>query len=338
MWGDKRVTIADVAREAGVSIATVSKVVNQRHGIAVATKQRVQSVIDDMGYVSNFGARSLRLQSTGVIGVLIPSFEPYSTEVLKGVSNRTTGSGYDVMAWSADRTASSGAMAWEHRLLARLAGSLIDGAIIVAPSSSPVAPGSFPVVAVDASTEANSFPNAHAADFGGATQAVQHLIDLGHRRIGYIGGRLGLTSTHERERGFRTTLHEAGLSADPALMGHGNYATAETIESAHHILSRPDRPTAIFAANDLSAIGVLEAAHQLGLSVPEDLSIVGFDNVPEGLSAQPSLTTIDPNLNQLGATALNMLLELISSGSIRERHRRLPTQLVVRGSTAAPCS
>lgn len=336
MWGDKRVTIADVAREAGVSIATVSKVVNRRHGIAASTQERVQNIIDQMGYVSNLGARSLRLQSTGMIGVLIPSFEPYSTEVLKGVSAGTVGTDYDVMAWSADRTASSGAMTWEHRLLARLAGTLIDGAIVVAPSSSTLTPGSFPVVAVDASTAAGSLPNVHAEDFGGARQAVQHLLDLGHRRIGYIGGRRELTSTDERERGFRTTLTEAGITPDPALMGHGKYTTIDTIEPARRILSAPERPTAIFAANDLSAIGVLEVARELGLRVPEDLSIVGFDNVPESFSCDPPLTTIDPNLKQLGTTALEMLLELISTGSTQERHRRLSTRLQVRGSTAAP--
>jgi LacI family transcriptional regulator len=161
------------------------------------------------------------------------------------------------------------------------------------------------------------------------------LLSLGHRRIGFLGGRPDLESARLREQGYRAALKDAGVGVDPALMRVGGYRPDLADQPAHELLSMPDRPTAIFAANDLSAIRTMEVARELGLRIPEDVSVIGFDNVPESALTDPPLTTVAQPIHQMGAEALGMLTDLIR-GVPREPHVRLPTSLVLRGSCRAP--
>ncbi len=331
----RRVTINDVARAAGVSVSTISKVVNKRDGIAADTQRRVQQVIDDLGYVGSVGARSLRARRTGVVGVLVSQFEPYSAEILKGVGLAAQGADVEIMAWAGASHGPYAPTGWEHALLASLAGSLIDGAIMVTPSSQSRS-GTFPVVAIDPHAIDPVVPSISVDDEGGARSAVDHLVGLGHTRIGYLGGREDLESALARERGFRVAMLQAGLTVDERIVQHGDYTAAGAEIAATLLLDEPDPPTAVLAANDVSALRIIQAAQARGMDLPADLSVVGFDNIPEASQHGIRLTTIAQPLQDIGAKALQMLLQLLNDRILTQLHRQMPTRLIVRDSTAAP--
>ncbi|WP_245534417.1 LacI family DNA-binding transcriptional regulator [Xylanimonas cellulosilytica] len=325
-----RVTISDVAREAGVSVATVSKVVNGRYGVAAATAERVLQIVADLGYETSLVASSLRRSRTNVLGILLAGFDPFAAELLKGISAEAVGKGYELLAYSG-AISDDNAVGWERRSLSRLGGTLIDGAIILTPTVS-LQGASVPVISVDPHTGTSGSHIVDSDNVAGARTATRHLIDLGHRRIAHIRGRTDLESAHRREHGYRLSLEEAGIPFDPELVRDGGYRSAWSTDAARDLLTLPDRPTAIFAANDLSAFAVLQVAHELGLRVPHDLSVVGFDDIPEAASASPRLTTIAQPLQEMGARAVTMLLALLD-GHDAETHVRLPARLVVRKST-----
>ena len=330
----ERATIGDVAEKAGVSIATVSRVVNGRYGVAPATFDRVKAVITDLGYETSLIARSLRSQRTNVIGVLVADIEPFSAEVLKGASNALRGTDYELIVYCGGHNGEL--VGWERRYLSRLSGTLADGTVLVTPTVADVSLNQ-PVVAVDPQTGASSFPTFASQNFEGALAATRHLLELGHRRIGFLGGRRDLESAKARERGYRAGLEEAGIEFDPVLVLEGGFKEATSEAPARQLLSLPQRPTAIFAANDLSAIQTMRTATALGLSVPHDLSVIGFDNVPESATTDPPLTTVDQSIQGLGFAAVRTLIELIERPELRQEapaHVALPTTLVVRGSTA----
>ncbi len=321
----------DVAREAGVSVATVSKVVNGRYGVSRNTIERVTRIVRDLGYETSLGARSLRSLRTNVIGVLVAEFEPFSTELLKGVSEAIGATDYDLLAFSGGHRGDT--VGWERRSLARLGGSLIDGAIIVTPTVVEAGSG-IPVVAVDPHTGRSDIPTVDADNVSGAVLATDHLLGLGHRRIALLSGRPDLESSRQREQGFRQAMTAAGVEIDESLVRVGGYRTETAELPARELLTRPDRPTAIFAANDLSAIRTMEVAHELGLRVPEDLSVIGFDNIPESAMAQPPLTTINQPMREIGAMALHILVGLLDEQPPESMHVQLPTTMVERASCA----
>jgi LacI family transcriptional regulator len=327
----KRVTIADVAAEAGVSVATVSKVINGRYGVAAATSARVKDVIEQLGYESSLVARSLRSRRTDVIGILVHDFEPFSTELLKGAALAIHGTGYEMIVYSGGGR-SPEEPGWERRSLSRLAGTLTDGIILVTPTVVDVAHGG-PLVAVDPHTGTSGLPTVDSDNFRGAVTATEHLLELGHRRIGFLAGRPDLESARQRERGFRHAMGEAGIEVDPALVLVGGYTLEASEEPAHKLLGMDDPPTAIFAANDLSAIETIEVAQSRGLRVPDDLSVVGFDNVPESALVDPPLTTIDQAIQQMGFESVRLLISLIEEPEQPAVHVSLPTELVVRQSS-----
>lgn len=327
----QRVTITDVAEAAGVSVATVSKVINSRYGVAAATSKRVQEVIDDLGYESSLVARSLRSHRTNVIGILVAEFEPFSTEILKGTSRAISDTGYELLAYSGGGRAGTPA-GWERRYLSRLSGTLIDGAILVTPTVVDTG-GQVPVVAIDPHAGPAHMPTVDSDNEHGAQLATEHLLRLGHRRIGFLGGRPDLESSRLREAGYRRALAAAGVDVDPTLLRVADYRQEGAAEPARELLSLPERPTAVFAANDLSAIGTLDVALELGLSVPGDLSVVGFDNVPESALTTPPLTTVSQPMQRMGSEAVTLLIQLMSGAEPSRTHVRLPVELVERGST-----
>ncbi|MEU1244141.1 LacI family DNA-binding transcriptional regulator [Micromonospora parva] len=321
--------MSDVARTAGVSVATVSKVVNGRYGVARATVERVQQVIHDLGYEASLGAQSLRSHRTNVLGILLAEFEPFSTELLKGASQEVAGSGYQLLAYSSG-DGEGAAVGWERRSLARLSGTLIDGAVIVTPTVVETE-NNFHVVAVDPHTGPSHLPTVDSDNFAGAVLATNYLLSLGHTRIGHISGRTDLMSAQLREAGFRSAMAEAGVPVDERLVRPGGFRIETAAGPAAELLGLADRPTAIFAGNDLSAISTMAVARDMGLCVPDDLSVIGFDNVPESALVNPPLTTIMQPLQRMGAEALRLLVDLIA-GVERDTHIRLPTELVIRSS------
>jgi LacI family transcriptional regulator len=329
----RRPTIHDVAAAAGVSVATVSKAVNGRYGISAETARRVLEAVQELGYESSLVASSMRSHRTGVIGILVADFEPFSAEILKGVGAALRDSRFDLLAYSGSHQHESSG--WEKRSLSRLSGSLIDGAIMVTPTVV-TASVDIPVVLIDPHTGRADLPTVESDSFGGALQATRHLIELGHRRIGFVAGRPDLRSAGLRDAGYRQALSEAGIPFDPSLRRVGLYQRETAREPAVSLLTAPDRPTAIFAANDLSAIAIVQVAAELGLEVPGDLSVVGFDDIPEASQMNPALTTVRQPMQKLGAAAAGLVVALMGGETPAQTHVRLPTRLVPRATTAPP--
>ncbi|GAA3652639.1 LacI family DNA-binding transcriptional regulator [Microbacterium marinilacus] len=327
-----RVTIRDVALAAGVSVATVSKVVNGRDGIADATSERVLGVVADLGYESSLVATSMRRRRTGVVGVLVAEFEPFALQLLQGVSEALQGTDYDVLAY-AGSVSEGDHVGWERRSLSRLGGTLIDGAVVVTPTVA-VPTSVVPAVAIDPHTGPAGPATVDTDNLAGARLATEHLLSLGHRRIGHLRGRGDLVSAQLRERGYREALADAGIAFDERLVAEGGYRRAEAAVAAAALLSSDEPPTAVFAANDLSAIETVRIATERGLRVPDDLSVIGFDDIPDATACSPTLTTIRQPLHEMGAAAVRTLLDMLSGGE--GGHVRMPAELIVRESTGAP--
>jgi len=348
--GNGRVTITDVARAARVSVATVSKVTNGRGGVAPETAERVLEVVQELGYETSIVAAAMRRSSTNVIGILVADFDPFAAELLKGIARQAAGKGYELLAYTGT-LATENPVGWERRSLSRLGGTLIDAAIVVTPTVE-LPSASVPVVVIDPQKDSTGVPAILSDNYAGAKAITEHLISLGHHRIAHISGRDDLHSALLREQGYRDALTAAGIECDPDLIRRGSYRTAWTVEPARELLSSPERPTAIFAANDLSAFGVLQAAAQLGLRVPEDLSVVGFDDIPESAYSTPKLTTVAQPLKNMGAAAVDLLLARLAAGATGDasdskasgasrpaprqaddvEHILLPSRLVIRDS------
>jgi len=329
----KRTTIHDVAKAAGVSVATVSKAVNGRYGVASATVERVNEVVRELGYESSLVASSMRARATGVIGVLVAGFEPFSAEILKGVGIALGDSRFDLLAYSGSKHGTS--EGWERRSLSRLSGTLIDAAIIVTPTVVG-ATTEIPIVAIDPHTGRADLPTVESDSLEGARMATRYLVELGHRRIGFLAGRPDLRSAVLRESGYRLALNEAGIPYDPDLTRVGMYHRRTAREAAMSLLRIPRPPTAVFAANDLSAIAILDIARQIGLEVPRDLSVIGFDDIPEASQFSTPLSTIRQPMRQLGVEAARMLVALLNGDTLPATHLVLPTRLVPRATTAPP--
>jgi LacI family transcriptional regulator len=323
-----------VAAEAGVSVSTVSKVINGRYGVSPETFENVTAVINRLGYEASLVARSLRNTRTNVIGVLVADFEPFSTEVLKGAADAIRGTGYELVAYSAGGRVDEH-VGWERRYLSRVMGTLVDGAVLVTPTVTDVQYDG-PVVAVDPHTGRSSLPTVASDNLQGARLAVDHLLGLGHRRIGMVTGRADLISAELRERGYRDALAAAGLAVDEKLLRLGAFDPEIAREAARELLTMPEPPTAIFAANDSTALATLEVAAELGVDVPGELSVVGFDNIPESALAHPPLTTVQQPMRQMGHDAIAMLVALIAGAEVEDTHVTLETTLVPRHTTAAP--
>jgi LacI family transcriptional regulator len=328
-----RATIRDVAARAGVSIATVSKVINGRYGVSAATTAHVQAVIEEMGYEASLVARSLRNHRTNVIGILVADLEPFSTELLKGAADAIRGTGMELVVYSACGHTTDQA-GWEHQYLSRLSGTLVDGAILVTPTGLDIR-SSAPTVAVDPHAGPSDLPTIDSDNLRGARLATEHLLELGHRRIGMLTGRPDLQSARLRELGYRQALAAAGVPVDERIVHVGTYDPGVAATAARRLLAAADPPTAVFAANDLSAIATLDVARQLGFRVPEELSIVGFDNILDSALTNPPLTTVDQPIREMGRHAVNMLVKLIRAEPVESTHVTLATRLVVRNSTSS---
>jgi LacI family transcriptional regulator len=328
----KAVTIQDVARTAGVSVSTVSRVLNEKDDVSPTTYQRVRAVIAELGYTSSLAARSMRSRRTGVIGTMMPDLEdPFTIQVMKGINHAITALDYDLIAYTSGSINQQSKAEREQHYVSLLNGSITDGIIIVTPAATSFSTAA-PVVAVDPNNESPSCPAVIATNHAGAMEAVEHLIGLGHTRIGFVGGRPDLQSAQRRLKGYEDALRQANIALDPSLIVVGDFTTSRGRECARQLLSLSEPPTAIFAANDQSAMGVIEAAREAGLRVPEDLSVVGFDNIPETAYSNPALTTVDQFMNKMGYVATEMLIVLIQGEPLENDLYKVPTQLIVRDS------
>lgn len=331
----KAVTIQDVAEAAGVSISTVSRVLNDKDDVAPETYRKVQDVIEELGYTSSLAARSMRSRKTNVIGLIIPDVDdPFAIQVMKGVNRAIVELDYDLIIYTGGDIRKESFADRQRRYVSLLNSSVTDGVIVVTPSATTFSTVA-PVVVVDPNNECPNCLAVIATNRAGALSAMEHLIGLGHRRIGFIGGRSDLQSAVRRLQGYKDGLQQASLSLDPELIQVGDYSLEMGFACARNLLDLPDPPTAIFAANDRSAIGVLTAAQEAGLRVPDDLSVVGFDNIPEAAYIDPNLTTVDQFIDKMGYVATEMLVGLIQGNSLDSNLYKIPTRLIIRDSCRA---
>ncbi len=329
---NKNITIEDVARAAGVSVSTVSRVLNDKDDVAPETYQKVQSVIAELGYTSSLAARSMRSRRTGVIGLIMPDLEdPFCIQVMKGIHRAIVALDYDLIAYTSGSIRQHSKASREQHYVSLLNGSITDGIIVVTPAATTFSTAA-PVVAIDPNNECPECPTVIATNRAGALEAMEYLIGLGHRRIGFIGGRPDLQCAQQRLQGYEAALQQAGIALDPALITVGDFTKEAGRRCAQQLLSLPVPPTAIFAANDQSALGAIEAAREAGRHVPDDLSVIGFDNIPETAYFHPPLTTVDQFLDRMGYVATEMLLRLIQGESVDGQVYHMPTRLVIRDS------
>jgi LacI family transcriptional regulator len=335
----RRPTQEDVARLAGVSRATVSYVINNRTDgnvrISEETRCRVLDAVKELGYRPNVLARSLRQGQTHTIGMIVPdNTNPFFAEVARGVEDTSFQQGYSVILCNSDSDLDK-----ELLYTNVLAEKRVDGILFVAVGMSAericgLQERRMPVVVVDRDIPDVAVDSVMTANERGGWLATRHLIELGHRRIGCIAGPSDVTPSAERGTGYRQALREAVLSVEEELIMRGDFQYESGYQAARQLLSMDDPPTAIFACNDLMAIGAISAAVELGRQVPADLSVVGFDDVPLASFANPALTTVVQPKHEIGVVAATMLLERMQDPDKPPRRRMLNTKLVVRKSTA----
>lgn len=325
------VRIQDVARAAGVSVSTVSRVLNGRNDVSAATYQRVQRIIDELGYSSKLAAKSMRSHRTNVIGVIIYDLSlSFCLQVARGIDQVVKAHTYDLMIFSSNLANRKDDPSWERKVVAQLNGSIVDGIIAVTPTTVDL-PTNFPLVTIDPCDKGN-FPSVLSTNYEGTYEAIRYLIGLGHRRIGFVGGRSSLLSARQRRQGYEAALRDAGLPIQPELYVEGDYLRGAALNGARHLLTLPERPTAIMAANDIAAFAVLDVAKELQLCVPQELSVIGFDNTPESAYTSPPLTTVDQSIVAMGGRAAELLIQMVEGKEIANGLYPLATHLVVRES------
>jgi LacI family transcriptional regulator len=333
----KSVTIVDVAREAGVSYSTVSRVINNGDHVKLEKRERVLKAMAKLGFSVNQQARSLRGGRSNTIGLLVRDLGTgYVGELVRGIDAVLDEAGYDLMLHTTHRSKTK-----EAAYVATLTRGLADGLLLILPRDPEAYIESlrirrFPFVLIDHQGIDNKGPAVGATNRQGSLDATRHLIHQGHRRIGFVTGHPELGCSQDRLAGYTTALTEAGLAIDSSLIREGDFHQPRGYSAASELLALPDPPTAIFAANDVSAFGVMEAVRDQGKRIPNDISIVGFDDIPQAGQVHPPLTTVRQPLEAMGCTAARMLLELLADPGRRPERVELPTELIVRDSTAPP--
>jgi LacI family transcriptional regulator len=338
---DHRATLANVAASAGVSVATVSKVLNGRTDVAPATRALVQDLLHEHDYV----ARRVRPAQSPTIELLFHGqLNAYHTEVLQGVVEAGAEAGVAVVVSVRPRgQRGAGAKrpaAWARELAsagrqaAIMVTSELTGADLTALSRARL-----PVVVIDPL----NLPNARvtsvgSTNFAGGLVATQHLLDLGHRQIAYLGGPAAAACNQARLQGYRGAMEAAGAPVPDGYARAGRFSYEHGIAGGAALLDLPAPPTAVFAGSDETALGVIEAARVRGLRIPEDLSVVGFDDTPVARLAAPPLTTVRQPLREMGAVAVRTALRLGAGERVDSHHVELATELVARQSTARPGS
>jgi LacI family transcriptional regulator len=345
-----RATISEVAELAGVSVSTVSRVLNGRSDVSDETRLAVERVARSRGYATR---RAL------AAGPVRPSRERFDLAArrlsgLVGVTTTTSGTAYFSTILAGITEALAEREMWalvcptrqEHNrevsVLKRLMRSEMAGAMLLLPEESPdelrkLKEDGLVFVVVDPLHDlGQDIPVVSADNFAGAYQATAHLLQLGHRRIGVITGRADGTATRARLQGHYAALAEAGIMPDPILGAEADFLVSGGAAGAERLLGLAAPPTAIFAFNDCMAVGALHAARARGLRLPDDLSIVGFDDTPEAEAAHPALTTVHQPLRELGRMAVSLLVRLMDGHQVEPVHVALATRLVVRSSTAPP--
>lgn len=337
-----RATISDVASEAGVHPSTVSRVLNDHVGSTIrpATRERVLAAADRLGYRPSALARSLRLQRTLTLGMLVPDItNPFFSSIIKGAEDAALERGYNLILCNSEDDPER-----EATYLRLLRGRQVDGVLI---ASSQMADAtiaqlraeSFPFVLLNRAAQNDEDLAVVVDNHAAAVEVIAHLAALGHHRVGHIAGPQNTTTGVDRREGYETGVLANGLADELDLVVEADAFSEEAGDRALGImLAGPARPTAVFAANDLIAIGMLQRLRRIGASVPGDLSIVGFNDIPLAGLLEPALTTVRVPQLEMGVAGARLLIDRVEGRPISEIRLTLPTQLVIRASSAAPAA
>jgi DNA-binding LacI/PurR family transcriptional regulator len=337
------VTIKDIARVAGVTHSTVSRALNEHPGIAPETSARIKRIAAELGYVPSGVARGLKTKRSNALGVIVSRIDdPFFGEILQGIEDVAREAGYSLLVAASHRNFER-----EQAIVQAMGERRVDGLIVCSTHfgkehEQKLRAYGIPIVAVDNQALSDYRYSIYHDDFYGSQQATQHLIDLGHVRIAYLGNEKAGRTTQDRLDGFCRTMKDADYPVGDEYIFHGPDGTpAGGVAGAEYFIQREERPTAIVCFNDMMALGVLQAYKNAGLGVPEDCSVVGFDDISIAAYAEPALTTFEQPKYQLGLTAAQMMLHLVDSAdgaasASPPETRILRGKMVVRGSTAAP--
>lgn len=334
--GTGRPTIYDVARLAGVSTATVSRALNGTGQISPATSAAIDAAVRQLGYRPNTVARSLVTKSTQTIALLLPDIaNPFYAELVSGIQQRALAAGSTMLLCTTE-----GDPEREEQYLSLLRakqvdGVLVDGLVLPPERIAGFVRDGLPIVCLDRDIDSTSVPLVQVDNRLGARLATEHLLSLGHTRIAHVAGAPGLRISDERVEGYRDALAAAGVDDDPALVAVGAFTEQGGYEAMRALLAASEL-TAVFAANDLSALGVMHAVAESGRRVPDDVSVVGFDDLRLAGHTTPPLTTIHQPAFEIAQRATQLLLDLAGGGEVEQRLHLLEPELVVRGSTARP--
>jgi len=335
-----RSTITELAAQAGVSIPTVSRVLNGRPDVAPATRARIEQIIQESGYIRSSAAKGLRKGSNGIIDLVVPGLDnPYVTEIVRGVEDALERTGLR-LALSFTQDQALGERQW----LEKIADHATEGAILVLAHGQSsrldeLRQRGIPFVVVDHRGELGpDVPSVGATNWVGGRVAVEYLLSLGHRRIAMIAGPASLRCSLDRVAGYRAALEAAGIPIDPELIRPGDFRLQSGYIQTSALLALPDPPTAIFAGNDLQAMGVYKALYLCNIHVPERMSVIGFDDIQLTTIVSPSLTSVRQPLFEMGRVATSMLLRLIGGERLDTCRVELPTTLITRESCASPPS
>jgi DNA-binding LacI/PurR family transcriptional regulator len=330
--------LKEVARRAGVSISTVSRVLNQPELVNEQTNLRVRQVIEELGYRPSRVARRLRLESgrANLVGLIIPDMQnPFFAEIARGVEDVAQKRGYAVFVGNSDEDAAK-----EQQYLDVMQAESVDG-IIVPPSSEDdraipaVAASGLPVVCVDRRLTHSAVDTVVVDNVRGASDAVEHLIRLGHRRIAFIGGLPQLSTSRERLKGYRQALEASGIGFDPALVRQGDSRLSSGRALTRELIELPAPPSALLVGNNLMTLGAIEMIHRLGRRVPDDVALVGYDDMPWALAFNPPLTAVRQPGYELGQRAMELLLQRIEMPERSPSLITLQPTLIVRQSCGA---
>lgn len=327
-------TIQDVAKAAGVSVATVSRVLNGSSAVSEKTKEVVLDVIKKLDYQPNLLGRNLRRLKTKMILVLLPNIaNPFYSRVVKGIEDISHKNGYNVMLCNTDSDRNR-----EKVYLELLYSRLADGVIFMSPEIgkdelSEIA-HKFPVVQCCEYKEGASASYISIDNFNAAYTAVKHLVDCGYQRIGMISADNRFLSTVQREAGYRKALEDSSLKYDAGYIRYGDYGFKSGKTAAEQLLNLEKRPDAIFAISDIMAVAAIKAVREKGLRVPDDVAVMGFDNISFASMCDPMLTTISQPKYFLGCIAMELLLKQIYEGTKETRSVLLEHELIIRDSTA----
>ena len=330
-------TIKDVAREAGVSVATVSRVMNDSGPVSEETRRRIREVAERMRFTPNLAARSLITARTATLGVLLPDlYGEFFSEVLRGIDQAARRHGYHLLVSSshADRTEAEAAL--------RAMRGRVDGLMVMSPELDARAlvqnlPDRLPLVLLNSAVDGDAYDSLTIENFEGASAMVRHLVALGHRRIAMIRGAARNHDAAERLRGYRAALRAAGIAREPAWELAGDFTDESGYRAVTALLQLDPRPTAVFAANDAMAIGAMSALREAGVAVPTEMAVAGFDDIPVARYVSPALTSVRVPIWEMGERATERLLSLVG-GRVggAPRQETLATRLVVRESCGGP--